>query len=107
MCERLLLPETVNQNLDSGERRGHSSSMETCDDCQTEGGHAQGTLTDIFSSSLSTVLTDLSFHSLFWDVDGRLGVRLQTLACLSFFTNDVPVEQAGRITNTLNLNQKG
>lgn len=56
-------------------------------------GKGQRTWADIFQSSAWMILTDLSFHSLFWDVDGCLGVRLQAPACLSFFPNDVPVEQ--------------
>lgn len=39
------------------------------------------------------VLTNLSFHSLFGDVDICLCVKLQTFPCLSFFPNDVSVEQ--------------
>lgn len=37
-------------------------------------------------------LTNLSFHSLFWDVDRCLCVKLQTSACLSFFSYDVSVK---------------
>lgn len=44
------------------------------------------------------ILTNLSFHSLFWDVDRCLGVKLQTSACLSLFPNDVPVEHSCKQT---------
>lgn len=36
--KRLLFPETIKQNLDSSERRGHCGFAETCDNCQTKRG---------------------------------------------------------------------
>lgn len=39
----------------------------------------------------SSILTNLSFYSRFWDADGRLCVRLQTSACFSLFPNDVSI----------------
>lgn len=36
MCEGLFFPETIQQNLNSSECRGHCSFVGTCDNCQTK-----------------------------------------------------------------------
>lgn len=48
--------------------------------------------------SVLPILTNLSFHSWFGDVDGRLCVKLQASARLSLFPNDVS-KQSMRIRN--------
>lgn len=95
--EGLLFPETLDEDLNSSDRRRDCSFLGTCDNCQANKERWE----KIFSFSgcsltcfmmLLLILTYLSFHSLFWDAYGRLCVKLQTSACLSFFPNDVSVE---------------
>ncbi len=52
---------------------------------------------------LALILAYLSFHSLFWDADRRLCVKLQASARLSFFPDDVSVEQTSRQTITTHI----
>lgn len=47
--------------------------------------------------------TYLSFHALFRDADGCLCVKLETLACLPLFPDDVSAEQ---INNQKQLRHK-
>ena len=89
--ERLLLPETLDKNLNSGDSRWDCGFMGTCDNCWTKEESLEITLCCPESSPMLLILTNLSFYSWFWDADIRLCVELQTSACFSFLPNDVPV----------------
>lgn len=99
MCEGLLFPETFNEDLDSCERRQNRRSARTCDNCweKKEGQVKMFSFRKpLICVMVLSVLTDLSFHSLFGDADGRLSVRLQSSARLPFFPNDVPVVEENK-----------
>lgn len=99
MRERLLLPETLDEDLDSRDCGRDCSFVGTCDDCQEKEesyGGGNNSLTVVWS--VLPILTNLSFHSWFGDVDGRLCVKLQASARLSLFPNDVS-KQSMRLRN--------
>lgn len=52
----------------------------------------------LFPKLMLLIPTYLSFHALFRDADGCLCVKLETLACLPLFPNDVSVEQINNQT---------
>ena len=98
--ERLLFPETLDKNLNSGDSRWDCSFMGACDNCWTKEGSLEITLCFPESSLMLSILTNLSFYSWFWDADIRLCVELQTSACLSLLPNDVPVKQGHKEPQT-------
>lgn len=98
MCEGLLPPEILNKDLHPSDSRWNCSFGGTCNDCYTmrewremsEGKYIL--LCSVFKWHLPLVPTNLPFHSLFWDVNRRLCVKLQTFTRFSFFPNDVSTE---------------
>lgn len=76
VCKRLLSPKTVNEDLDSCDCRWNCSFVGTCNNCQKkkEGQNKLFAWKSVITSVLLS-LTNLPFHSLFWDVDRCLCVK--------------------------------